>query len=249
MRVAGVIPARWDSSRFPGKPLVDMGGKPLVQWVYERSLEASELDEIIIATDDERIKDAATGFGAQVVMTQKDHPSGTDRVAEAIQGLAVDAAVNIQGDEPAISPDLINEVSAALKRADCDMVSAAVLIEDLATANNPGVVKVVMDAKDCALYFSRATIPFFRDASPEQALKEKLYYRHIGIYGYTTALLKQIVSHEPTALEEAEKLEQLRALHLGARIKMIKTKEPGPGVDTPEDIPLALEALKNAGLI
>jgi len=249
MRVAGVIPARWESSRFPGKPLVDVGGKPLIQWVFERSSQASELDEVIIATDDERIRECAESFGAQVAMTKKNHPSGTDRVAEAIHGLDVDAAVNIQGDEPAISPALINQIAKALKKGDCDMVSAAVLIQDEASVKNPSVVKVVMDAKDYALYFSRATIPFFRDTSDVEAIEKQLYYRHIGIYGYTAALLEQIVSHEPSALEEAEKLEQLRALHLGARIKMIKTEEPGPGVDTPEDVPLAIEALKNAGLI
>ncbi len=246
--VAGVIPARWASTRFPGKMLAELCGKPLIQWVWERASEATQLEHLLVATDDERIASVVTAFGGRAVMTRPDHPSGTDRIAEAIQGLDVQAAINIQGDEPLIDPDLIDEVAAVVRESDqWDMATAAEPMRDEHLIHEPSVVKVVCDESGRALYFSRAPIPYIRekdggyDADP-------LYLRHVGIYGYRRAFLEQLVRTAPSRLEQAEKLEQLRALHIGARINVIIAETSAVGVDEPKDVPVAEEALRRAGL-
>jgi 3-deoxy-manno-octulosonate cytidylyltransferase (CMP-KDO synthetase) len=240
-----VIPARWGSTRFPGKSLAPLCGKPLVQWVYERTRRAGSIGAVLIATDDARIVDAARAFGAPVALTRPDHPSGTDRVAEAVADLGAEVVVNVQGDEPLVDPALIDRIAAdLLAEAAWDMATAASPIASAEDLASPAVVKVVWGADHRALYFSRFAIPFVRDADgPRPA-----HWRHIGIYGYRRAFLGRLVAEPPCALEQAEKLEQLRALHLGGRIRVIETSEAGIGVDTPHDVPRAEAALRRAGL-
>lgn len=246
--VVGVIPARWGSTRFPGKILAPLCGKPLVQWVWERASASTQLSHLLVATDDPRIADVVRGFGGQAVMTQPDHPSGTDRVAEAITELDVDAAINIQGDEPLIDPTLIDALARDIcADADWDMATAAEAIIDPALVAQPSVVKVVCDASGRALYFSRSPIPHVREPQDEVPTTAR-HLRHIGIYAYRRTFLNQLVQTPPSPLEQAEKLEQLRALHIGGRIKVVVTSCPALGVDEPADVPLAEAALRRAGL-
>ncbi|MFT5883069.1 MAG: 3-deoxy-manno-octulosonate cytidylyltransferase (CMP-KDO synthetase) [Crocinitomicaceae bacterium] len=240
--VLGIIPARWASTRFPGKPLHLIAGKPLVQHVWERCLECSKLDSIIVATDDVRIADACRGFGAHVAMTAADHPTGTDRIAEA--AAAVPQAthlINIQGDEPLIEPSLIDELASALLADPAlEMATAANAIDDDALMNDPNVVKCVLKQNGDALYFSRSPLPFQRSASPELTC-----YRHKGIYAYRKDFLQQFIQWPPSPLELAESLEQLRALENNARIKVIITDDASGGVDTLEQAIALEEFLKS----
>lgn len=247
MKTIGVIPARYGSTRLPGKSLVSICGKPLVQWVYERARQAKRLDALVIATDDHRIADAVAGFGGRAVMTRVDHPSGTDRIAEAIAGFDAATVINIQGDEPLIDPILIDQLAAELQSGETwDMVTAVCPIHDAADLHNPAVVKAVWAADGRAMYFSRSVIPHVRDPNdPPPGLR---HWRHIGIYGYRRNFLERLVLAPPCTLELAEKLEQLRALDLGGRIKIVTTREAGLGVDTPEDVGRAEAALRAAGL-
>ena len=244
-RVVGVIPARWASTRLPGKALVPICGKPLIQWVLERVRLATRLDEVLVATDDERIRSVVTALGGMAVMTREDHPSGTDRVAEAVAGRDAGIVINIQGDEPLIDPELINGLAEVMVGAqEWDMATAATPIHDPEELNKPSVVKVVSGEQGRALYFSRSVIPFVRDIAPAGLT----HWRHVGIYAYRRAFLERLVAAPPSVLELSEKLEQLRALHLGARMKVVETREIGLGVDTPEDVALAEAALRRAGL-
>jgi 3-deoxy-manno-octulosonate cytidylyltransferase (CMP-KDO synthetase) len=240
MRTIGVIPSRWGSTRFPGKSLHPISGKPLVQWVVEAVKRARSLDEVIVATDDSRIADAVGGL-AKVAMTRPDHPSGTDRVAEAAQASDDDVVINIQGDEPLIDPALIDALAARM-RADQGwaMATAACPIRSMRDLEARTVVKVVLARDGGALYFSRLPIPCRRDGEPD--LGSGLYLRHLGIYAYRGAFLKRLVAEPPCALEKAESLEQLRALYLGGRIAVIQTEDQGVGVDTPADV-AAVEAI------
>ncbi len=247
--VIGVIPARWGSSRFPGKMLAALCGKPLIQWVWERARRAARLDEILVATDDERIATAVEGFGGAVAMTGSHHASGTDRIAEAVRDMDAEVVINIQGDEPLIDPGLIDQLAAEMSAgAEWDMATAAEPMRDAAPAADPSVVKVVCAADGRALYFSRALIPHVREKDgsvPDNAL----YLRNIGIYGYRREFLERLVRTPPSNLELAEKLEQLRALHIGARMKVIMSAAPALGVDEPKDIPVAEDALRKAGCV
>jgi len=229
-----LIPARWGSSRFPGKALADLGGKPMVVRVCERAAASGAL-AVAVATDDERIRKAVEAAGHRALMTRAEHASGTDRIAEAaaLLGLAAeDIVVNVQGDEPLIDPALVREVAAALEReGEASLATACHPIEDAASLASPNVVKVVFDARGFALYFSRAAIPFARDGAPARA------YRHIGIYGYRAGFLARYASLAPAPLERAEQLEQLRALWHGYRIAVVVSAAAAPpGVDTPEDL-------------
>lgn len=249
-RVVGVIPARWGSTRFPGKSLALVGGKPLLAWVVERTRQAQQLAEILVATDDHRIADTARALGVGVVMTRADHPSGTDRIAEAIQNVDAPHVINIQGDEPLMDPALIDRIADTLV-ADSrwDMATAAAPIPSARELHNPDVVKVVRDATGRALYFSRATIPFVRGAAPDFAPVPGRHWRHIGIYGYQRAFLERLVREPPSALENLEKLEQLRALAIGCRMAVLETDLIGIGVDSPADVPQAEALLREAGLL
>ena len=229
-RIYGFIPARWGSTRFPGKPLHVIGGKPLVQHVWERCQECSELARVVVATDDDRIAQAARDFGAEVALTRSDHPSGSDRIAEAMaQYDDCTHAVNVQGDEPMIDPDLVDELARTLRDQGFPIVTAANRLEKEEDIANPNIVKVVLNKSGQALYFSRSVIPHRRNRHPDT-----VWYRHQGIYGYTREFLLQYVRWEPTSLELTEQLEQLRALENGATIGVIITKDDAIGVDTPE---------------
>ena len=242
MRVIGVIPSRWGSTRFPGKSLHPICGKPLVQWVVEAAQKACLLDEVIVATDDERIAEAVHGF-ARVAMTRPDHPSGTDRVAEAAGAGDEDIVINIQGDEPLINPTLIDALAERMKSdTGWAMATVACPIRSMRDLEARTVVKVVVAQDGGALYFSRLPIPFRRDGAPD--LGGGLYLRHIGIYAYRGGFLKRLVAEPPCALEKSESLEQLRALYLGGRIAVIQADEPGVGVDTPEDVAIVEKLLK-----
>ena len=232
-RFTVIIPARYASSRFPGKPLADLGGKPMVVRVCERAAQ-SGAQGVHVATDDVRIADAVRAHGHRALMTRADHASGTDRLAEAAAqlGLADDAiVVNVQGDEPLISPGMISEVGELLeKRPDASVSTACHAIHDAASLDNPNVVKVVLDAKGYALYFSRSRIPYPREAGG-------VWYRHAGIYGYRVGFLKRYGSLPAAPLEKAEALEQLRVLWHGYRIAVaVSETEVPPGVDTPQDL-------------
>jgi len=238
-----LVPARYASTRLPGKPLADIGGKPMVVRVADRARE-SGADRVVIATDDERVMAAARAYGVEALMTRADHPTGTDRLAEAaaLLGLSPDAiVVNVQGDEPLLEPALIRRMAELLARhADASIATACHPIDDAAEAFNPNVVKVVRDANGYALYFSRATIPWARDAfaAGRDALPEGLpIHRHYGLYAYRVGFLATFPALAPAPIERFEALEQLRALWHGHRIVVDVTMgTPAPGVDTPEDL-------------
>ena len=245
MKTLGIIPSRYGSSRFPGKPLHILAGKPLVAWVVEAVKKAKTLDDVIVATDDERIVAAVEAHGGRAVMTPSELPSGTDRIACAAGDFADDdILVNIQGDEPLISPDLIDALVGRMKEGTkWDMATAVTPIKSLDDLNAKTVVKVVLDRDDGALYFSRAPIPCDRDHEPD--ISSGLWVRHLGIYAYRGAFLKKYISEPPCDLEKTEKLEQLRALWMGAKIAVIRTNDEGVGVDTPEDA-VRIEAILRA---
>jgi 3-deoxy-manno-octulosonate cytidylyltransferase (CMP-KDO synthetase) len=230
-RTLVAIPARWGSTRFPGKPLHFIAGKPLVQHVWERCQECKQIDDIIIATDDARIAEVASSFGAQTVLTDPNHPSGTDRIAEAAKSFPDHRVIiNVQGDEPLISSGLIDELACSLRDdPSVQMITAAAPIQDAAQISDPNVVKVIFDTHGDALYFSRSPLPYQRN--PEAWPRS---YRHLGIYGFQRSFLFQFVSWPPSRLEQTESLEQLRALENGTRIRVALTNELSPGVDTPE---------------
>ena len=236
MKIIGLIPARFASTRFPGKPLALIAGKPLLQRVVEQCQKAKSLAEVIVATDDERIAGAARKF-CRVEMTRADHPSGSDRIAEVAGRISCDAVVNIQGDEPLIDPAVIDAVAGALSQN--DMSTAATPIKNLSEYDNPNVVKVVVNAAGRALYFSRRTIPYVREAAsrpvPEQ-LAAFPFLKHLGIYGYRRETLLRLVKFPVSPLENAEKLEQLRALENGIGIAVVKLDYDSMGVDVPEDV-------------
>jgi len=238
-----LIPARYGSTRFPGKPLADLLRKPLIQWVYEQARRVSGLDGVFVATDDERIRDCVTGFGGQAVMTRSDHPSGSDRLAEAADLLNLSPdhiVINIQGDQPVFPPEIIGQL-AKLLELDCSAVMAtpAKRLTDLDQAQNPNVVKVVFDHRGRALYFSRSPLPYWRDG------ERPYFFKHIGIYAYRVDFLKNFVTLPPGRWEEAEKLEQLRALEYGYPIQVAETTGDTLEVDTPEDLIRVEEYLRN----
>ena len=230
--VVAIIPARYQSSRLPGKALADIGGRPMIEHVYRRASEAALVSSVLVATDDERIRDAVQAFGGAVCMTSPSHPSGTDRLAEAVAGLSCAIVVNVQGDEPLLDPAIIDQaVRPLLTDPTLGMSTLRRRIDDPADLHNPNVTKVVADRRGFALYFSRAAIPFVRDGSPPAQA-----WRHIGLYVYRRDLLLHLAALEPTALELSESLEQLRALEHGIRILAVESQHDSIGVDTPEDL-------------
>lgn len=231
MAIVGVIPARWGSSRFPGKPLHKIAGKELVLHVWDQCQKCQNLDSVVIATDDDRIKETCLTYGANVVMTDANHPTGTDRLAEVSESYPLATHfINIQGDEPLIDPLLIDQLASELLHdTTLEMVTAATPLSDTLLIPDPNVVKVVINQKRNALYFSRSPIPFVR--TPVKGLT---FYRHLGIYGYQSAFLRSYVSMEVSLLEETESLEQLRALDNGATIRVVITADEAIGVDTLE---------------
>ena len=248
MKVAGIIPARYGSTRLPGKALELILGKPMIQRVYERSRQARALDELYVATDDERIFQVVGRFGGHPIMTSPDHPSGTDRLAEAVQSMDVEVVVNIQGDQPFIDPVMIDEVVEPL--LDDASIGMSTLMHPIYTdedLEDPGVVKVVVDRAGFALYFSRSLIPYPRDGEPHEV------YEHVGLYAYRREFLLKIAELAPTPLEKVEALEQLRVLEHGYRIRVVATQcedneFSGFSVDTPADIARAESMLRERGL-
>ena len=236
MKVIGIIPARYSSTRFPGKPLALIAGKPLIRHVVERCQQAKSLAEVIVATDDTRIWEVAQSF-CRAEMTAPDHPSGSDRIAEVAARCACDAIVNVQGDEPLIDPAVVDAVARAL--AQVEMSTAATPIKDPDEYGNPNAVKVVVNAAGRALYFSRRTIPYLRDAacgSVSEQLAAFPFLKHLGIYGYRREALLRLVKYPVSPLEHAEKLEQLRALENGISIAVVKVDYDSVGVDVPADV-------------
>jgi 3-deoxy-manno-octulosonate cytidylyltransferase (CMP-KDO synthetase) len=235
MNILGIIPARYASTRFPGKPLALIAGKPLIEHVVEQCQRAKALSEVLVATDDTRIFEAAQNF-CRVEMTSPEHLSGSDRIAEIAERNSCDAVINIQGDEPLIDPSVIDAVANALEKN--EMSTAATQIKESSEYENPNVVKVVVNVSGRALYFSRRTIPFLRDAV-SRSLAEQLaafpFLKHLGIYGYRRETLLKLVKFAPSPLEIAEKLEQLRALENGIQIAVVKVDYDSIGVDSPED--------------
>ena len=231
-KAVGIIPARWSSTRFPGKPLHLIANKPLLRHVWERCVRAKELDAVIIATDDMRIARAAFDWGAEVTMTSKSHQSGTDRVAEVVRkSREFDLILNVQGDEPLTEPRLLNRFVETLRsNPKIDIVTAAHPFSNAAEASSPHQVKVIVDLQGNALYFSRYAVPFPRNRSAP--IK---YLRHQGIYGFRRKALLDFVRWKPTPLERVESLEQLRALENGVKVHVLLTKHGSPGVDTPAD--------------
>lgn len=235
-----VIPARYASTRLPGKALADLCGKPLLQWVFERASESSA-EHVVIATDDERIRSTAQAFGAQVCMTSAEHRSGTDRIAEVIESLDLsddEIVVNLQGDEPLMPPALLDQVADTLStHTEAVMATVGHTIVDEQDYHDPHVVKLVADASGYALYFSRASIPWHREALEAGKTPAAPGQRHIGLYAYRAGFVKEYAKWPPSPLEQAESLEQLRVLWHGRRIAVCEAAEmPGPGVDTPEDL-------------
>ncbi len=226
-----VIPARYASSRFPGKPLADLGGTPIIEHVYRRASESRAVGAVIVATDDERIARVVERFGGRAVMTRVDHASGTDRLAEVAEQLSCELIVNVQGDEPLIDPQMIDEAVQPFQQdATLMMSTLRTRIGDPSDLANPNVVKVVVDRDGFALYFSRSPIPFNRQGGPAVA------WKHVGLYVYRREFLLAFARLEPTALERTESLEQLRALEHGFRIKAVETEYDSISVDTPEDL-------------
>ncbi len=239
MTVLAIIPARFASSRFPGKPLAPLSGRPMIHWVYDRARAAKRVSDVIVATDDARIAAAVERFGGRVVLTSPAHRSGTDRLAEVVRGLdggrGIAAVVNVQGDEPLLDPTSIDRaVAPLLEDPAVEMSTLSTPITRAEDHDDPNKVKVVTDRNGFALYFSRAPIPWWRDGRPGGGTQ--MAAKHIGLYVYRPATLLKLASLVPTPLETAESLEQLRALEHGIRIKVVAVERDSPGIDTPEDL-------------
>lgn len=245
MRIVGIIPARYHSTRLEAKALADIEGHPMIWWVYGRASMAKALTEVVVATDDSRILDAMLARGGRCVMTRPDHASGTDRVAEAAQGLGLDpgdVVINVQGDEPLLKPAAIDLLARSLAEDPAvDMATLVHRLKDPDELSNPNVVKVVVDRKGWALYFSRSPIPY-------QRREASVLYRHVGIYGYRVGFLYRLVQEPPTPLEHAESLEQLRVLEMGYRIKVVETDTVSTGVDTADDLDAVRRRVREEGL-
>ena len=247
MEYIAIIPARFASTRFPGKPLAILGGHPVIQRVYEQV--RSVLDRVYVATDDQRIYDAVTAFGGQAVMTRSDHKSGTDRCFEALNksGVEADVVVNVQGDEPFIAASQLESIKRCFEDDNTDiatLVQPFTPSDGLGALQNPNSPKVVVGANDYALYFSRSVIPYLRGVEPSEWLSRHTFYKHIGLYAYRVPTLKKITSMPQGVLEKAESLEQLRWLEAGLRIKVGYTDVKTIGIDTPHDLELAQLALR-----
>lgn len=243
MKAIGVIPARWGATRFEGKVLANLLGKPVIQHVWENAKKAKTLDDLVVACDDERILKVVEAFGGKAVYTSPNQPSGTDRLAEVVNAMDIDIAVNIQGDEPLIKPIMIDSLVMALQEEKAAQMATIIKkIEDDSELTNSNVVKVVVDKNGYAIYFSRYAIPYNRTSEADPK-KRPIYYKHIGLYAFTKDFLFTFKKLPNSALENAEKLEQLRAIEYGYKIKVVETKFDTVGVDRPEDLKKAEDAL------
>jgi len=235
MRAVGIIPARYDSTRFPGKPLADILGKPMIQHVYERAVHAKLLDEVIVATDSPLIEEKVKKFNGKVRMTSSHHKTGTERIAEIAKEIDSDIVVNIQGDEPLIESDSLDELVKLIQKENVLMATLIEKENDLSLMNDPNVVKVVIDKNNYAIYFSRAPIPF---------RAKSFFYRHVGVYGFKKKFLMEFINYPPSFLEQMEGLEQLRALENGIKIKVLHSNSYTWSVDTEEDLKKVINYLK-----
>ncbi|WP_313259110.1 3-deoxy-manno-octulosonate cytidylyltransferase [Sphingobacterium sp.] len=237
MKVIGIIPARYDSTRFPGKPLVDIAGMTMIQRVYNQVKHAASLSEVVVATDDKRIFDHVKSFAGNVVMTKKEHQSGTDRCAEVINNISgFDIAINIQGDEPFIDPQQIDLLVSCFQRPEVEIATLVRPIQELTDLENVNKPKVVLNQKSEALYFSRQAIPYMRGADIKEWLSKETYYNHIGIYGFKVETLKELARLPISKLETTESLEQLRWLDNGYRIQTAVSTHINDAIDSPEDL-------------
>lgn len=245
MKILGIVPARYASSRFPAKALVDIDGKSMVQRVYEQALKSQSLFGVVVATDHQEIFDHVRGFGGKAVMTKESHPSGTDRCNEVLENIGdeVDFVVNIQGDEPFIQPEQIDTLCKAL-HPEVEIATLIKRIVDKDTLFNPNVPKVVFNLRSEAQYFSRSTIPYFRGIPVDEWLNHQSFFKHIGIYAYRKDILNAITKLSPSMLEKTEALEQLRWLENGYKIRVEETEIESHGVDTPADLEKILHLLK-----
>lgn len=250
MKVLAVIPARYASTRFPGKPLALLGGKPIIQWVWECVSQMPTLDDAIVATDDERILKAVQQFGGKAMMTSSLHRSGTDRCGEVLHnlennGCQYDVVINLQGDEPFTQQSQLNSLIACFNDSRTQIATLKTSISTFGELSSPNNVKVVCGEKGQALYFSRQPIPFLRGVEPAEWLSRQPYYKHVGIYAFRAETLKEIVQLEPSPLEKSESLEQLRWLENGYTIQVRPTAQANIGIDTPEDLAAAEQYLLN----
>lgn len=244
MKIIGIIPARYASTRFPGKPLIQIAGKSMLQRVYEQSIKADQLTDVIIATDDDRIATHAESFGGKVVLTKSNHPSGTDRCYEALlnANISADYVINIQGDEPFIDPIQINEL-ATICDGQTELATQMIPVDNHEVLFDTGEVKIVLNTNQEALYFSRMVIPFIKGVNQTEWHLHHPYYRHVGMYAYRTDILQKITALSPSSLENAESLEQLRWIQNGFKIKLVQTKFDSHCIDTPEDIEKVLKLM------
>lgn len=241
MKTVAIIPARNASTRFPGKPLALLGGKPVVQWVWENVSAVPELDCAVVATDDERIAEVVEHFGGRAVMTSASHRSGTDRCGEVVrtlqeEGLSYDVAINVQGDEPFVQPEQLQSLMACFDDKNVQIATLKTAIRSYDELFSPNNVKVVCDIRGRALYFSRQPLPHLRGVEPEQWLGRQPYFKHVGIYAFRTAVLEQVVQLPQSSLEKSESLEQLRWLENGYSIQVRETSAANIGIDTPADM-------------
>jgi 3-deoxy-manno-octulosonate cytidylyltransferase (CMP-KDO synthetase) len=243
LNIVGIIPARYNSSRFPGKPLIDLKGKTMIQRVYEGVQKSQLLTDVIVATDDQRIYDEVVRFGGKVVMTSTDHPSGTDRCGEVANTINnIDVVINIQGDEPLVDYRQIDQLAQAFLDETVTIATLGNKDISLEDINNTNRIKIVLDHQQNALYFSRSAIPNYANAG-ENPLENYPFMRHIGLYGYRSEILKELIQLTPTALEKTESLEQLRWLYYGYKIKIVETDIETPNIDVPADVAKVLSLL------
>jgi 3-deoxy-manno-octulosonate cytidylyltransferase (CMP-KDO synthetase) len=246
--IVGIIPARYASTRFPGKPLIDIQGTTMIQRVYERAKKSTALNKIVVATDDERIREHVVSFGGDVVMTASNHPSGTDRCWEALQqmGSGYDYVINIQGDEPFIDPAQINALASVLQNGAVEIATLMIPVESPIILFDPGEAKIVVNEKMEALYFSRGVIPYFKGIDPAEWHRHHQYFRHVGMYAYRSDILGQITKLGVSSLERAESLEQLRWIQHGFTIQCAITRIESHCIDTPDDIAKVLRLLQKS---
>jgi len=241
----GVIPARYGSTRFPGKPLASFLGRPMIEWVYKRCVKYGQFDRVVVATDDQRIYDHIKKLGGNDAMTSPHHSTGTERVAEVISKEQVDFVVNIQGDEPVIPKEYFQSIHTLLTTSDSDIATLALPITSSNELFSPNAVKVVTNIHHRAIYFSRSPIPYCRDIDQANWIKQGIYMRHIGVYGFKASILKELIELPVTSLEKFEKLEQLRWLEHGYEISVSSVTEVSHGIDTPEDLVVLEELVQN----
>lgn len=242
MKIIGIIPARYESSRFPGKPLIDLKGKTMIQRVYEGAKKSTKLSQVIVATDDQRIYDHVKSFGGEVIMTSKSHTNGTDRCAEVAIQIDCDVVINVQGDEPLVDFRQLDQLCYAFNDPDVSIATLGIKCVTEEDSNNPNRIKIVLDEKSNALYFSRSAIPNIANGKPE-IIENFPLYRHIGLYAYKSSTLAKLTDLPPTQLEKVESLEQLRWLYYSYKIRVVETDIETPNIDVPEDIEKVLTFL------